>query len=330
MKDLNEHKLRDTAMDNAGNIGLAMLFLVAIVGSIVVIEINKDGVVNWANLIYNTLLGLVAFVCARRQGVIKGDKTPAHVENRRIYGAKITALVDSGGIDQMEEFCRERTKKREQEIRENIMIRVCISPQRFAELQKMTDEERNSVLDKKTQKAYRRATGKINVRPVSPKTILADIDSRDNSLDVVSRSKVEDFFDYLAKIVPSVIMPIVIAFVELAGAQGDTMEIVFGITMRLFILVSSAISGIAGGQKKAKSKDHIILNRVLFLALYEDWRKKKNTKDKIVAATSANNLTEKVDDNFVESQTRGHIPQSINPQRALSAVQGTGIDLHQM
>ena len=143
------------------------------------------------------------------------------------------------------------------------------------------------VLDKKQLKAYAKATGKIKVRPVSPKTILADIESNDYSLDVISPSKWKDFADYMAKVVPSVVLPVAIAFIEIAGSQGDAIEIIFGITMKLFILVSSFISGSTSGLNKASIKNNIILNRILFLSLYDTWRAKK----------IANHLTRKIEEN---------------------------------
>ena len=127
MKEIKTEKLKETAIDNIGYIGAFVILLAIIIAGFVLFDFNEDGKVNWADVLFNGVLGIVAFMLSRQQGIINGTKLPTHQSNFLAYGKKVSALIENNGIDGIEEFCRERTKLREQEVRENIMLKVCSS-----------------------------------------------------------------------------------------------------------------------------------------------------------------------------------------------------------
>lgn len=272
MKEIKTEKLKETAIDNIGYIGAFVILLAIIIAGFVLFDFNEDGKVNWADVLFNGVLGIVAFMLSRQQGIINGTKAPTHQANFLAYGKKVSAMIENNGIDGIEEFCRERTKLREQEVRENIMLKVCISPKRFAELREMTDEERAKLLDKKQLRAFKKATGRVKVVPVSPKAVLADMETNDYSLDVTSPSKAKDAWEYIRKAFGSIFFPVAVAFIEVTANHDSAAAIIFSIVMRAFVIGTSFAMGMFSGLKKAQLKDSIVRNRIVFLSLYDTWR----------------------------------------------------------
>ena len=278
MKEIKTDKLKETAIDNIGYIGAFVILLAIIIAGFVLFDFNEDGKVNWADVLFNGVLGIVAFMLSRHQGVVNGTKSPTHQANYAAYGKKVSAIIESNAVDGIEEFCRERTLLREQEKRENIMLKVCIGAERFAWLQTLADEQRAKVLDKKQMRAYRKATGRIKVTPVSPKAVLADMETNDYSLDVTAPSKAKDAWEYVRKAFTSIFFPVAVAFIEVTASHDSAAAIIFSIVMRAFVIGTSFAMGMFSGVKKAQLKDSIVRNRIVFLSLYDTWRNKKTTK----------------------------------------------------
>ncbi len=239
-----------------GAVVLLMIFL-----SFVTVHAEK-GSFNWFNFLINMALQLSIFIPYRwRQKGLTGKSNP-YADNKREYSNAVKAIHAHNRLKAFSDFCDVKTRELRRHRQLDIVHAVGIDTSTW-------DKGVFGTLTPKQRKAVDRAK-RVNVKPVNPFCITSNgTHVRGYGLDF--NDNAEDVRGMLMKIMPMFLWAGILTFIVLDALTSGGVEATVMIIFRFVMCLSAMFGGMMSGNTFVIRKDKVILCRIDFIRLFNEW-----------------------------------------------------------
>ena len=260
---------------------VAHIIFSAVIGLMIVlsfVDMGKgDGKIDWFNLIVNIVLQVSIFIPYRwRQKRISGQSAP-YKENRQLYGDCVEALYKNNELKQFAIFCQQKTNELQYSKQVAIVQSAGIDQETFDFLTaKILSEEKNkqrdallAALTDDQRKALARAQ-RITVKPVNPLCITSN-SNKIKGYGVDFNEEAEDIKGIIGKIFPMLIWAVIISLIAIDSIKYGGVAAAVMIIFRIVMCLTAMFSGIMSGDGFVVKKDKVILRRIDFIGMFNEW-----------------------------------------------------------
>lgn len=223
---------------------------------------SGDGKIDWVDMCINIVLQMSVFIPYRwRQKRISGTLDP-YKANKVLYGEKVAEINANNRLELFGRFCEIKTEELKRTRQLQIVHAAGIDTERY-------DSGKFDGLNDKQKKAVEKAA-RVKVKPVNALCITSNSNHvKDYGIDF--DETVEDAKSTIGKILPMLMWVIVLAYIALdALSYGGIIAIVM-IVFRVIMCLSAMFSGIMSGEGFVIKKDRVIMRRIDFINLFNEW-----------------------------------------------------------
>lgn len=223
---------------------------------------SGDGQIDWIEMCINIALQMSVFIPYRwRQKRISGMLDP-YKANKALYGEKVAEINANNRLGQFGKFCEIKTEELKRARQLQIVHEVGIDTERY-------DSGKFDGLTEKQKKAIEKAA-RVKVKPVNALCITSN-SNHVKGYGIEFDEPVEDAKSMVGKIIPMLVWVIVLAYIALdAMSYGGIIAIVM-IIFRIIMCLSAMFSGIMSGEGFVIKKDRVIMRRIDFINLFNEW-----------------------------------------------------------
>ena len=247
--------------ENVAHIIFAVVVLLMVVISFVDMR-TGDGNVDWFGLIVNITLQLSVFIPYRwRQKRISGQAEP-YKTNKKLYGEKVEAIHVSNLLRHFAEFCEEKTADIKRAKQLEIVHAAGIDTSTF-------DSGKFNNLNKKQLRAITKAK-KLKMKPINPLCITSN-SNKVKGYGVDFNEDVEDIKGIIGKVFPMLLWAFILSIIAIYSISYGGIAAVVMIIFRIVMCLTAMFSGIMSGDGFVVKKDKVILRRIDFIELFNEW-----------------------------------------------------------
>ena len=247
--------------ENVAHIIFAVVVVLMFVVSFVDLD-TGDGKIDWFNLVVNITLQLSVFIPYRwRQKRISGQTEP-YKANKKLYGEKVEAIHVNNLLRRFAEFCEEKTADIKRSKQLELIHEAGIDTAMF-------DGGDFGGLDKKQKKAVFKAK-KLKIRSINPLCITSN-SNKVKGYGVDFNEDVEDIKGIIGKVFPMLLWAFILSFIAIDSISYGGIAAVVMIIFRIVMCLTAMFSGIMSGDGFVVKKDKVILRRIDFIELFNEW-----------------------------------------------------------
>lgn len=247
--------------ENVAHIIFAVVILLMVVISFVDMG-TGDGNVDWFGLMVNITLQLSVFIPYRwRQKHISGATEP-YKANKKLYGEKVEAIHVNNSLRRFAEFCGEKTAEMKRAKQLELVHAAGIDTATF-------DSGDYGGLDKKQKKVVAKAK-KLKVKLINPLCITSN-SNKIKGYGVDFNEDVEDIKGIIGKVFPMFLWAFILSFIAIDSISYGGIAAVVMIIFRIVMCLAAMFSGIMSGDGFVVKKDKVILRRIDFIELFNEW-----------------------------------------------------------
>ncbi len=247
--------------ENVAHIIFAVVVVLMFVVSFVDLD-TGDGKIDWFNLVVNITLQLSVFIPYRwRQKRISGQTEP-YKANKKLYGEKVEAIHVNNLLRRFAEFCEEKTADIKRSKQLELIHEAGIDTAMF-------DGGDFGGLDKKQKKAVVKAK-KLKIRSINPLCITSN-SNKVKGYGVDFNEDVEDIKGIIGKVFPMLLWAFILSFIAIDSISYGGIAAVVMIIFRIVMCLTAMFSGIMSGDGFVVKKDKVILRRIDFIELFNEW-----------------------------------------------------------
>lgn len=238
---------------------------------------SGDGQIDWLDMCINIALQMSVFIPYRwRQKRISGTLDP-YKANKVLYGEKVAEINANNRLGQFGKFCEIKTAELKRARQLQIVHAAGIDTERY-------DSGKFDGLNDKQKKAIDKAA-RVKVKPINALCITSN-SNHVKDYGIEFDEAVEDAKSMAGKILPMLVWVIVLAYIALdALSYGGIIAIVM-IIFRVLMCLSAMFSGIMSGEGFVIKKDRVVMRRIDFINLFNEWcaancNQLQNVSDKV-------------------------------------------------
>lgn len=247
--------------ENVAHIIFGVVILCVVLLSFVQIS-SGDGEIDWLDFCINIALQMSVFIPYRwRQKRISGALDP-YKANKVLYGEKVADMNANNRLRAFGEFCELKTAELKRAKQLQIVHAVGIDTELY-------DSGKFDGLTDKQKKAIEKAA-RVKVKPVNALCITSNSTHiKDYGLDFDER--VEDAVGLAGKIVPMLVWVVILAYITVNALSYGGIVAVVMIVIRILMCLSAMFTGIMSGEGFVIKKDRVIMRRIDFINLFNEW-----------------------------------------------------------
>lgn len=263
--DIGERAGR-TVRENIAHIIFAVVVVLMVFLSFVT-AYPDDGEFNWFSFLINLSLQLSIFIPYRWRQKRYSGKNEAYMANKKEYSAAVKEIHAKNQLQEFGKFCEKKTDDLRRQKQLDIIHRAGIDTSTW-------DSGKFDGLTPEQQKAVDRAK-RVQVKPINPFCITSD-NTHVHNYGVEFNDKAEDARDMIAKVLPMFLWAIILTFIALDPRQVDALSTVVVIVFRIAMCLMAMFTGIMSGDSFVARKDKVILCRIDFIRLFNEWTANPN------------------------------------------------------
>lgn len=254
-------KVGRAVRENVAHIIFGAVVLLMVFLSFVTVRAEK-GTFNWFNFLINLALQLSIFVPYRwRQKSLSGKAKP-YINNKTEYSKAVKAIHAHNRLKLFADFCEIKTQELRRQKQLDIVHAAGIDTSTW-------DSGAFDGLSPKQIKAVERAK-RVKVKAVNPFCITSN-SNRIHGYGLEFNDNAEDVRDVIAKILPMFLWAGILTFIVLDALASGGLEAAVMIVFRLVMCLSAMFSGTMSGNGFVIRKDKVILCRIDFIRLFDEW-----------------------------------------------------------
>lgn len=270
---------------NVAHIIFGVVVILMVFLSFVTVRAEK-GTFNWFNFLINLALQLSIFVPYRwRQKSLSGKAKP-YINNKIEYSKAVKAIHAHNRLKLFSDFCEIKTQELRRQKQLDIVHAVGIDTDTW-------DKGEFDDLLPKQIKAVERAK-RMKVKSVNPFCITSN-SNRIHGYGLEFNDNAEDVRDVVAKILPMFLWAGILTFIVLDALTSGGIEAAVMIVFRLVMCLSAMFSGMMSGNGFVVRKDKVILCRIDFIRLFDEWLEASGN-----SVTQQNSVDESIPEESVE------------------------------
>lgn len=242
---------------------------------------------------------VIAFVVFIPQGkTSEKRRSESYFPNRISWGESVSRLRREHLLTAFNNYCKELEKNQIKEKRAQLLVSASIDESLFYNKYfKLSKKELKELIKTKeiTAVQYRllkKACGKIKVAKLNPTLVTSGIESKDKLESVkVKKIRYQDIM-LISRIISVIVLGIITASITIVPTGASGWSAVFIILMRMFTVLTSAVSGFYTGINQIKIDDGLVKERIIFIdTFFENIQNNMaNTKSDESNETAVNEL----------------------------------------
>lgn len=252
--------------ENIAHIIFVSVVLLMIFLSFVTVR-AESGNFNWFNFFINLTLQLSIFIPYRWRQKRHSGKNEAYKANKQEYSTAVKEIHANNRLQSFGEFCEKKSVELRRQKQLDIIHNAGIDTISW-------DNENFKDLTPKQKKAVDRAK-RVKVKPVNPFCITSD-NTHVHNYGVEFNDNAEDLRDVIAKVIPMFLWAAILTYIVLDALQVNGLSAVVMIVFRIVMCLSAMFTGIMSGDSFVARKDKVILCRIDFIRLFNEWSENQN------------------------------------------------------
>lgn len=228
-----------------------------------------DGKVDWLGLCINIALQITIFIPYRwRQKRISGALDP-YKANKVLYGERVAEMNANNKLRLFGKFCETKTAELKRARQLQIVHAVGIDTETY-------DGGNYDGLTVEQKKAIDKAA-RVKVKPVNALCITSNSTHiKDYGLDFDETA--EDAKSTASKILPMLVWAVALSFIAFDSFSYGGIMVAVIIVFRIVMCISAMFTGIMSGEGFVIKKDRVIMRRIDFINLFNEWCAAQNKK----------------------------------------------------
>ena len=258
--------------------------------------ISKDYIVATIILSVYCVIAFVIFIPQGKSS--EKRRSESYFPNRILWSKSVGRLRKERLLTKFNEYCLELEKNQVKEKRSRFLTNASIDEKDFYEHYfKLNNKDLKTLVKSKkitkTQfKWIKKAKGDIKVAKLNPTLVTSGVESKDKLESVkVKKIRYQDIM-LISRIISVIVLGIITASITIVPTGASGWSAVFIILMRMFTVLTSAVSGFYTGINQIKIDDGLVKERIIFIdTFFENIQNNMaNTKSDESNETAVNEL----------------------------------------